>query len=147
MKLTPNYILGISKTILLMILVTGVAAYMNYLIKGEWWLLDYWVSLLIPLILLPITVCLLFVPQYIVVEKEGFIIKQFFRMPRYVSFQDVRAFRSTKGVFLIQPTAGSTLQIFAGFFSRKTWKLFVDLIENRCPGKKALFWFGTRVIR
>jgi hypothetical protein len=142
-KITPNYILGASKVILLMVLVIGVS---EYLTRGTWWPQEGWLTILV-IFVFPIVICLMFVPQYIVVDKEGFSIKFFLRRCRYIFFRDIYAYISTKGVFLIQPNTGSTLRIFTGCFCQKKRKTFVDLIKNECLGKKAWFWIGPWAIR
>jgi hypothetical protein len=147
MKLTPNYVLGVSKLILLLILATALGAYMDYLFKGNWWTPDYWYGIVILIIACPVGVCLMFVPQYIVVDENGFGIKFCFRAPRYILFQDIYAFGRGGSVFLIQPNSGSTLQIYTGCFFRKIWKSFIGLINEKCPGKKAWFWVGVWAIR
>ncbi|MFZ0035563.1 MAG: hypothetical protein WAK60_11335 [Sedimentisphaerales bacterium] len=144
MKIVPNYLLGVFKIILLMVLVTGI---FEYLTTGIWWPLEGWFSILAIFFVVPIAICLMSVPQYIVVDKEGFSIRFFLRKRRYIFFKDIHAYCSTRGVFLIQPNIGSTLQIFPGCFSRKKWKTFVGLIKNECPGKKAWFWIGPWAIR
>jgi hypothetical protein len=147
MKLTPNYVLGVSKLILLFILVVLLGAYIEYLLKGKWWPLDEWYALFGFIIIFPPFVCLTLVPQYIEVDENGFGIKFCFRAPRYILFQDIYAFGWGRSVFQIQPNSGSTLQIYTGCFSRKTWKSFVGLIKEKCPGKKAWLWIGVWAIR
>lgn len=144
MKLVPNYLLGASKIVLLMALIIGI---FGYLTARTWWPPEDWFSILLFFFIVPISICLIFVPQYIIVDKEGFGIKFFLRRRRYIYFRDITAYSSTKGVFLIRPNIGSTLQVFPGCFSRKQWKSFVDLIKNECPGKKTRFWIGPWAIR
>jgi hypothetical protein len=147
MKLIPNYVLGISKIILLLILVISLGAYTDYLIKGQWWPSDLWFGLFASIIIIPLVVCLMFVPRYIEADENGFKIKFCFRTSRYILFQDIYAFGRGESVFLIQPNNGSTLQIYTGCFPRKIRKSFISLIKEKCPGKKAWFWIGVWAIR
>jgi hypothetical protein len=146
-KLVPNYFIGVSKVAILIAIAEGITAYWNYLDKGTWLPVDDWLSLLIALFVVPIIVCLMFVPQYINVDKDGFEIKYFLRTHRYILFNDIRAFGYGKNVFRVQPNTGSTLQIYSGCFLRKTWTPFVDMLNAKCPGKKAWLWIGVWGIR
>jgi hypothetical protein len=89
----------------------------------------------------------MFIPQFIILNEDGFIIKFFLRKRHYILFHDINAYGKVGFTFCIQPNVGSTLQIYAGCFSTKKWRTFIGLIKTKCLGKKAWFWIGPWAIR
>jgi len=147
MTLTPNYYIGIGKFILLAILFFVIMTCISFYSTGKFWIHDYWFTILILFFIFPTIICIMFVPQHIILNNTGFSIKFFLRKHRYISFHDIHAYGMVGLIFCIQPNIGSTLQIYKWCFTKKQIDAFFDFIGFKCPGKKAWFWIGPWAIR
>ena len=136
MKIVPNYFKIAITLLVFMAIFVYASVYATKLKTNSWWSDDYWFSLLIPLILAPTVLFFFFIPQWIIVNEEEFMIKQLLRSPRSIRYDQIKAYCYRNLIFMIQPVTGLALQIIYGAFSRNIWKSFSETIETKCPDKK-----------
>jgi hypothetical protein len=145
--LTPNLPRAFVRVFLLVFLVTAIAAVWQRYHDGHWWSADYFASLVIPLLLMPTFVCLMFVPRCIHWSATEFQIQPRFGRAQTLPWIQLYAYGSGNNVFLLQFTGVSTFQIFAGAFPRDEWRAFRSFLTTNHPDKKARFWLGPKAIR
>ena len=114
---------------------------------GHWWTADYFASLIIPLLLMPTAVCLMFVPRRIRWSPTEFEVQPRFGRAQVLPWTQLYAFGNGNNVFLIQFRDVPTFQIFAGAFDREQWRVFRAFLTTNHPDKKPSFWVGPKAIR
>ena len=114
---------------------------------GHWWSADYFASLTIPVLLMPTFVCLMFVPRRIQWSATEFELQPRFGRARTLSWTQLYAYGTGRGVFLLQFRDVHTFQIFAAAFDRDQWQALRDFLAANHPDKKASFWLGPKAIR
>lgn len=145
MIIKPNYFLTVLRIILLILVVTVIGAYSEYVASGTWWDIEYWVSLIIPFSLCPTLVILIFTPKLIITEENKIVIDMFFRKRKCIEFTEIKSYGYFEGqVFLIQPENDRTVQILYWAFNKILWNKFIKLLELNCKGKETKYWFGTK---
>ena len=145
--LTPNLARAFLRVFLLILFVSAIVAVFERYDNGQWWSADYFASLVIPLLLMPICVCLMFVPRRIRWSATEFEIQLRFGRIQTLPWTQLYAYGSGYNVFLLQFTGVSTFQIFAGAFRRDEWLAFRSFLTTNHPGKKPSFWLGPKAIR
>ena len=130
-----------------MLFVSALADYYQYYKSGHWWDSNYCATLIIPFLLMPTFVCLMFVPRRIEWSEIEFKIQTRFGQTRMFPWEQLYAYGSGKGVFLLKFDDVSTFQIYAAAFNSGQWQQFKTFLDRNHPDKEASYWIGTKPIK
>ena len=130
--------------------VTGLTA-ATYFWQGyhehHWWRRDYIISLLIPFTIMPLAVCVMFVPRRLEFSDTHLRVQLPFRRLHTIAWADLEHYGSGENVFMIQFSGVGTFQIFAQAFRRSEWRLLKNFLSTKFPERKASGYFGNRMFR
>ena len=115
--------------------------------EHHWWTRDYIVSLLIPFTIMPLAVCIMFVPRRLEFSETHFTIQLPFRRLYTIAWVDLEHYGSGENVFMMQFSDVGTFQIFAQAFRRSEWRMLKNFLSATFPERKASGYFGDRMFR
>lgn len=108
----------------------------------NWWSQGYLMSLLVPAVIGPVAVWLMFVPKRLEFTDTYFTIQFFLRRVRTLPWEELKYYGRGNNVFMIQFDREQAFQIFTYAFPKKQWRLLTNFLSNRYPERKASGWIG-----
>jgi hypothetical protein len=104
-------------------------------LENHWWTSDYVLSLLIPLVVVPVLTWFMFVPSRLEFSDTDFTIKFLFRSLHNFVWLDLHSYGPGENVFVIQFTA-RTFQILPQAYRRTDRRMLENFLSSRFPDKK-----------
>jgi hypothetical protein len=138
--LKAGFLRATRRILLWVIVAIAVAAVLDHHAKGKWWNQSYWLSLLIPVTVMPLSIWVLLVPREIEWSRDGFVIRTRVRGALAFNWGQLIGFGKGRGCFLIQFTGAPRLAIFSGAFDRAQWKELERFLRRCYPEKEAGLW-------
>ena len=93
-------------------------------------------SMLIPVVIVPVSIWFMFVPSRLKFSDTGFTIKFLFRSLHTLDWSDLRSYGPDENVFVIQFTGPRTFQILPQAYRRSEWRTLENFLSSRFPGKR-----------
>ena len=144
--LAPSFSRALVRVFLSTFAIAVAAAVIQRWQTGHWWSFGYCVSLLIPLTVFPLVVCIGFVPLRIEWSSTEFFIRTRARTGTF-PWERLHAYGSGRGNFLLQFSGAATFQIYVGAFEPMDWQAFYQFLATTYPGKRGRLWIGPFAVR
>ena len=132
-------------TIAVLTAIVGVAL-VSYLWQGyhqhHWWTREYILSLMIPAVIAPLAVWLMFVPRRLEFSDTVFTIQFYLRCAHTLKWEGLKYYGRGNNVFILQFAGKKSFQIFSHSFPKAQWQLLANFLANRYPERKASGWIG-----
>ena len=139
--LVPSFTRALVRVFLSTVAVAVASGFLQRWQTGQWWSFGYCLSLLIPLTIFPLVVCVAFVPRRIEWSEAEFFIQTRARTGRF-AWEQLHAYSSSDrgfGVYLLQFTGAATFQIYLGAFEPAQWGALREFLVTTYPSKRATF--------
>jgi hypothetical protein len=138
--LTAGFLRAASRILLWVIVAIALAAVLDHHAKGEWWDQSYWLSMLIPVTVMPLSIWVLFVPREIEWSHDGCVIRTRVRGPLAFAWEQLIGFGKGRGCFLIQFAGAPRFAIYSGAYDQSQWQEFKRFLQRYYPEKEAGLW-------
>jgi hypothetical protein len=115
--------------------------------ENHWWTRDYILTMLIPFVIVPLAVWLMFVPSQLEFSDSQITIKFPFRPLHTFSWSDLHYYGAGPNVFMIQFAGVGTFQIFPQAYRRSDWRMLKNFLSSTFPDKKASAYIGDRMFK
>lgn len=146
-RLQPSFIRS-STTVL--IAIVGVTA-LSYVWQGyhqhHWWTRGYMLSLVVPVVLGPVAVWLMFVPRRLEFTETDFTIQFYLRRLHTLPWDELKYYGRGNNVFMLQFVGQEAFQIFSSAFPKGQWRLLTNFLSNRYPDRKASGYIGNLMFK
>jgi hypothetical protein len=146
-QLHSSFVRAAALVLTVIVLLTGATYFWQGYHENHWWTRDYFVSLLVPFTIMPLAVCVMFVPRRLEFSDTHFTIQLPFRQLYTMEWENLESYGSGPNVFMIQFSGVGTFQIFAQAFRRREWRTLKDFLCTKFPDRKASGYFGDRMFR
>lgn len=115
---------------------------------GYWWPVEYFISLLLPFIIMPLLCWIFFVPLDLVVSDTSLVIRYPFRSRHEIAWNELQSWGdSSEATFLLQFSKGRTYAIALFAYPCHQRQTLIDFLRRRFCQQKARGWFGDRGFR
>ena len=104
---------------------------------GQWPDIDFYMSFLAFLVLLPLGSWLVVIPRHITLTEDSLTIAWPWRRDVSCPVEELEYFIENR-LFMVQLENHPTQFICSGGFARKEWRAFIRELESRFPERKAL---------
>jgi hypothetical protein len=98
-------------------------------------------------VFLGLFVSIAFTPKEISWDDEGIKLAAVFPGSGEYTWQQLEAYGSGRGVFLLKFEGRQSFQISPSGFSSSDWRSFQGFIKNHFPDKKVWIWLGSTPVR
>lgn len=143
MVLTPCFWRFSSYIIAILIVILLIVFYYQGYVIGNRENANAALSLIIPTILLPLFIWIVFVPEKLSYSDNEITIKMRFGQLNTIGWTDLKYYGTGRGVFLLEFNDCPTFQIFSIAFPTNQWAQFTTFLGNRFPEREAKGWVGT----
>ncbi|HEV2805928.1 MAG TPA: hypothetical protein VGW57_13475 [Chthoniobacterales bacterium] len=146
-RLRPSFFRCVAWVAAGMLVLTVITYFWEGYRDNHWWTRDYILSLLIPFVIAPFAIWLMFVPSHLELSDSHLTIKFPFRRLQTLAWCDLEYYGAGPNVFMIQFAGSGTLQIFPHAFSRSDWRMLKNFFSSTFPEKKASGFIGDRMFK
>jgi len=146
-QLHPSFLRAAAWVLVLMLALTTVAYFWQGYYQNLWWSRGYFLSLLIPFTVMPVVVCVAWVPLHFEFSDTELIIQFAFRPLHTVPWDDLQYYGWFEGVFGLQFHTSGTFTFDPAALPRREWRLFKDFLVTAFPERRASGFIGARLFQ
>jgi hypothetical protein len=146
-ELHPSFLRAAATVLMWMFALTVVAYFWQGFYQNLWWSRDYFFSLLIPFTIMPIVVCVAWVPLRFEFSETELTIQFPFRSLQIVPWGDLEYYGWFEGVYGLQFYASGTFTFYAAALPKREWRIFRDFLLTTFPDRKASGYIGSRLFQ
>ncbi len=146
-RLHPSFLRAAASTLVLFTALTAA----TYLWQGyhdhHWWTRGYIFSLLIPFAILPLFICLAWVPTRFEFSETHLTVQFPFRSLETVAWDDLEYFGWFEGVYGMRFHTAGTLTFYPQAFPRREWRMLKAFLCTAFPERKGSGFIGSRLFQ
>jgi hypothetical protein len=143
-RVHPSFARAAASVLALMILGTAVAYLWQGYREHSWWSHNYFVSLVIPFTIVPVIVCVAWVPSQFEFNDTHLTIRFPFRPLRIVPWDDLQYYGWLEGVYGLQFRNAGTFSLLPQALPKREWRMFKRFLYTTFPDRKASGFIGAR---
>ena len=146
-RLHPSFIRASASILGGLLFLTGAVYLWQGYYEQLWWSRGYMLSLLIPLSIAPLVVCMIWVPTRFEYSEKELRVQLPFRALETVNWDELEYYGWLEGVYGLQFRDGGTLAFLPSAFPRREWRALKAFLRATFPDREASGFVGSRFFR